>query len=64
MLILTRYLQEKIVINDEITIIVLRLKPNKVRLGICAPKHITIRRGEGKILEKQGKRYVVDSYKK
>ena len=46
MLVLTRKQKEKIRIGNEVTITVLRTKGKAVRLGIVAPAHINILRGE------------------
>ncbi len=46
MLVLTRKPNEKIRIGDEIVITVLRTKGKGVRLGIEAPAHIQVLRGE------------------
>ena len=46
MLVLTRKLQEKIRIGDDITITVLKLKGKSVRLGIEAPAKVPVARGE------------------
>lgn len=46
MLVLTRKPQETIHIGDGITITVLRTKGNSVRLGIEAPKSVSVLRGE------------------
>jgi carbon storage regulator len=46
MLVLTRKYQEKIRIGDNITITVLRTKGKAVRLGIEAPSHVPVVRGE------------------
>lgn len=46
MLVLTRKLQEKIHINDNITITVVRLQGNTVRIGIEAPADVRVVRGE------------------
>jgi carbon storage regulator len=46
MLILTRKLGEQITIGDEITIKLLEIKGNQVRIGIEAPRHISIHRQE------------------
>lgn len=46
MLVLTRKQAEQIVIGDNITITVVRVDGNKVRIGIDAPKNVSIQRGE------------------
>ncbi len=46
MLVLTRKLQEKITIGQDITITVLRIKGNSVRIGIEAPASVHVVRGE------------------
>ncbi len=46
MLILSRKAGEKIVINDEIVVEVVRITGNRVTLGIAAPANIKILRGE------------------
>lgn len=46
MLILTRKTDEAIVISDNITITVLEISGERVKLGIVAPKEITILRQE------------------
>ncbi len=46
MLVLTRKLQETIKIGDQVTIHILRVKGNTVRLGIDAPRQIRVMRGE------------------
>jgi carbon storage regulator len=46
MLVLSRKLEEKIVIAGEITITVIELDRGKVRLGIHAPRGVTIDRME------------------
>ena len=46
MLILTRRLQEAIMINDNISIRVLGIQGNQVRLGIDAPRDIQVHREE------------------
>lgn len=46
MLVLTRKLNEKIVIDGKIEVEVLGITDGKVKLGISAPKDIEIHRGE------------------
>lgn len=55
MLILTRRLNESVIVGDQIKITVLGVKGSQVRLGIEAPKDITVHREEifNKIIEKK-----------
>lgn len=46
MLILTRKVGETVIIGEEVTVTVLGLKGNQVRLGINAPKNISVHREE------------------
>lgn len=46
MLVLTRKLDQSIVISDSIVIQVIEVRGDKVRLGITAPKDITVHRDE------------------
>jgi carbon storage regulator len=46
MLVLSRKVGEKIRIGDDITVIVVELRGDKVRLGIEAPKEVPIHRDE------------------
>ena len=46
MLVLSRKKNESIVINDEITIVVVEIRGDKVRLGVEAPKEIPVHRRE------------------
>lgn len=46
MLVLTRRVGEKLVISDNIEVIVLGVKDNQVKLGIGAPDNISIYREE------------------
>lgn len=46
MLILTRRLNETVMIGDEVTVTVLGVKGGQVRLGINAPKDVAVHREE------------------
>jgi len=46
MLVLSRKKDEKIIIGDNITVMVIEIRGDKVRLGIEAPKEITVHRQE------------------
>ncbi len=46
MLILTRRVGESLMIGDEITITVLGVKGNQVRIGVNAPKNVSVHREE------------------
>jgi carbon storage regulator len=46
MLILTRRIGETLMIGDEVTITVLGIKGSQVRIGINAPKDLTVHREE------------------
>ena len=46
MLILSRTFSESIIIGDDITITVIEIRGNQVRLGISAPKDIAVHREE------------------
>jgi carbon storage regulator CsrA len=46
MLVLSRKPNEEIIIGDNVCIKVMGVFGNKVRLGISAPAHVAIRRGE------------------
>jgi len=46
MLLLARKKNESIIINDEITITILGIRGGQVRLGITAPKNVTVHREE------------------
>jgi carbon storage regulator len=46
MLILSRKLNEEIVINSEIKIKIISISENQVKIGIVAPENIKILRGE------------------
>ena len=46
MLVLSRKKNESIVINDSITLVVVEIRGDKVRLGIDAPKDVSVHRKE------------------
>ncbi|NLX96867.1 MAG: carbon storage regulator CsrA [Rhodopirellula sp.] len=46
MLVLTRKLNETIVINENIIVTVVEIRGDKVRLGIVAPKEVPVHRRE------------------
>jgi len=46
MLVLSRKKNESIVINNDITIVVVEIRGDKVRLGVDAPKEVPVHRQE------------------
>ena len=46
MLVLSRKKDEKIIIGDNITVMVIEIRGDKVRLGIDAPKEVSVHRQE------------------
>jgi carbon storage regulator len=46
MLILTRRVGETLMVGDEVTVTVLGVKGNQVRLGVNAPKEVAVHREE------------------
>ena len=46
MLILTRRVGETLMIGDNVSVTVLRVKGNQVRLGVNAPKDVSVHREE------------------
>jgi carbon storage regulator len=46
MLILTRRVGETLMVGDEVTVTVLGVKGNQVRLGVNAPKDVAVHREE------------------
>ena len=46
MLILTRRVGESLMVGDEVTVTVLGVKGNQVRIGVNAPKEVAVHREE------------------
>ena len=46
MLILTRRVGETVMIGDDVTVTVLGVKGNQVRLGVSAPRNVAVHRQE------------------
>lgn len=46
MLVLSRKVNDKIIINDSIVLQILKLSGNRIQIGILAPKDVSIRRSE------------------
>lgn len=46
MLILTRRVGETVTIGEDVTVTVLGVKGNQVRIGVNAPKHVAVHREE------------------
>ncbi|HHH38612.1 MAG TPA: carbon storage regulator [Sedimenticola sp.] len=46
MLILTRRVGETLMIGDEVTVTILGVKGNQVRIGVNAPRDVTVHREE------------------
>jgi carbon storage regulator len=46
MLILTRRVGETVMIGDDVSVTVLRVKGNQIRLGVNAPKNVSVQREE------------------
>ena len=46
MLILTRRINESLVIGDDVTVTILGVKGNQVRIGVDAPRDVSVHRKE------------------
>lgn len=46
MLVLSRHVNEKILIGDDIEVVIVDIRGDKVRLGIQAPKDVSVHRKE------------------
>jgi carbon storage regulator len=63
MLVLTRTIGEKLIVNDgQIKLSILEVKGNQVRIGIDAPKTVTVHREEiyNRINKKQAEKETAD----
>jgi carbon storage regulator len=58
MLVITRKLSEEIIINDEIRVQVVSIRPGRIRLGIDAPSWMSVQRGE--IVSKEEEKESID----
>ena len=56
MLVLTRKKDQKIIVGDNIEIVIFRVDRNRVRLGVEAPRDVSICRGELSESERCAKR--------
>jgi carbon storage regulator len=67
MLILTRRVGEAVVIDEEVTVTVLGVKGNQVRIGVNAPKSVSVHREEiferikNERAQSGGNKFTVDS---
>lgn len=46
MLVLSRKKNESIIINNDVRLVVIEIRGDKVRLGVDAPKNVPVHRGE------------------
>lgn len=53
MLILTRLPDQKIMIGDDVVIVVTAIQGNRVKLGIDCPAHVPVLRAEAKVRERK-----------
>lgn len=63
MLVLTRHIGESLIINNTVTVKILGIKDNQIRLGIDAPPNIPIHREEiFKKLQAEGKTMIEEGH--
>jgi carbon storage regulator len=55
MLVLERKLNERVIINEDVSVEVVAIIGNKIRLGITAPKQVTVHREEVWLEIRKGK---------
>ena len=60
MLILSRQKDESIVINDDITVVISDIRGDKVKLGIIAPKEVSVDRFEVRLAKLKAKLNTTD----
>jgi carbon storage regulator len=53
MLVLSREVSEEILIGDNISVMVVEIRGDKVRLGICAPRDVSVDRKEVRLLKEE-----------
>ena len=61
MLVLSRYKEESIIIGDDVKVTIVGIRGNKVRLGIEAPKEISVHREEVYKAIQEGKEKVKEN---
>ncbi len=61
MLILTRKVGESLMIGDEVTVTVLGVKGNQIRIGVNAPREVAVHREE--VLQRSQQQAVAESDK-
>jgi carbon storage regulator len=61
MLVLTRKLEESLIINGNIAVTVLSTQGGRVRLGITAPRHVGVRRAELEPLDRPAEARFVET---
>ena len=54
MLVLSREVNEEILIGDNISVMVIEIRGDKVRLGICAPREVSVDRKEIRLIKEKG----------